>query len=422
MQKELRLKLEYVAIDSIVPYVSNTRIHSSEQIEQIKASIVEFGMCTPIGIHNNTIVYGHGRYESLKQLDYDEIPIIDLSHLTDAQRRGLIIADNKIGDNSEFDEDLLKIEIEGLMDDDFNIDLLGFDMDELDDLGIDFDDDSLVLDEDKADEVPELVDEPCIKRGDLIELGMNFQHRVLCENSSNEDVVGDLMNGSEVDLVITDPPYLLETKGGCNGSIGKGLEKQGNNIEFISDFNPMQFLETLPKVFKKNIVNAYVFCNKELLPDYLMWAKENKISFNPLIWKKPNAIPIGGSHRPDIEFLLLFRKSATWNGNLKDVSYLRVIEEKRDSGLHPTMKPVSILENQMLISSNVNDIVMDFFGGSGSTMIACENLNRQCRMIELSEQYAQVIIQRYCDYTSIDTIKINGKEVSWSQYKEDNTK
>ena len=147
--KELRLELKYVAIGSIVPYVSNTRIHSAEQIEQIKSSIVEFGMCTPIGIHNNTIVYGHGRYESLKQLNYEEIPTIDLSHLSDAQRRGLIIADNKIGDNSEFDLDLLKVEIEGLMVDDFNIDLLGFSMEELEDLDINFGEPDMTLDEDR---------------------------------------------------------------------------------------------------------------------------------------------------------------------------------------------------------------------------------------------------------------------------------
>jgi ParB-like chromosome segregation protein Spo0J len=198
--KELRLELKYVAIGSIVPYVSNTRLHSDEQIEQIKASIVEFGMCTPIGIHSNTIVYGHGRYESLKQLNYEEIPTIDLSHLSDAQRRGLIIADNKIGDNSEFDLDLLKVEIEGLMVDDFNIDLLGFSMEELEDLDINFGEPEMPLDESKADDVPELVENPVIKLGDLIELGHNYQHRLLCGDSTSEDDVKRLMDGKKADM------------------------------------------------------------------------------------------------------------------------------------------------------------------------------------------------------------------------------
>ena len=421
LNKDLKLEIIYKPIGSILGYVNNTRVHPQDQIDQIKSSISEFGMCTPIGIHDNSIVYGHGRHEALKQLGYEEIPTLDLSHLTDAQRKAFIIADNKIGDNSTWDEELLKIEIEGLYAEGFDIDLLGFSLDELDDLGVDFDGDGIELDEDKADDVPELVENPCIKLGDLIELGHNYQHRLLCGNSTENVNIEKVMDGKKAVMVFTDPPYLIQTKGGEKGAIGASLGKQGKEIEFIADFNPMEFLKAVPSVFEKNCFNAYIFCNKDLLPDYLMWAKENKISFNPLVWKKPSAIPIGGSHRPDIEFLLLFRKSAKWNGALKDVSYSRVIEESRETGLHPTMKPVPLIENQMLISSDRNDIILDFFGGSGSTMIACENLSRNCRMIELLEGYAQVIIQRYCDYTSNPMIKINGKEVDWYEYKEEQT-
>ena len=139
MLKDLKLEIVYKPIGSIIGYVNNTRVHPQSQIDQIKSSIVEFGMCTPIGIHNNTIVYGHGRHEALKQLGYEEVPTLDLSHLTDAQRKAFIIADNKIGDNSTFDEELLKIEIEALQDMDFNIDLLGFNMDELLEMDIDLD-------------------------------------------------------------------------------------------------------------------------------------------------------------------------------------------------------------------------------------------------------------------------------------------
>jgi DNA modification methylase len=411
------MKIIYKNIEELIPYVNNTRTHSEEQVQQIASSIKEFGFTNPVLIdEQGGLIAGHGRIMGAKKLNMQEVPTITLSGLSEAQIKAYIIADNKLALNAGWDEELLKVEIEALQDMDFDIDLLGFSDDELGDLEIGLED--LDLDEDKADEVPEVEENPVIKLGDLIELGHNYQHRLMCGSSSNEDNIGDLLNGSQVDLVITDPPYLLETKGGRKGSIGKGLEKQGEDIEFISDFNPIDFLKILPNVFEKNIVNAYVFCNKELLLDYLMWAKENKISFNPLIWKKPNAIPIGGSHRPDIEFMLLFRKSAKWNRNLKDVSYSRVIESARDIGLHPTMKPVGILENQMLISSNKDDIVLDFFGGSGSTMIACENLRRECRMIELSEKYAQVIIQRYVDYTSNPMIKINGVEYDWHEYKD----
>ncbi len=136
MLKDLKLEIIYKPIGDILGYVNNTRVHPQEQVDQIKSSIAEFGMCTPIGIHNNSIVYGHGRHEALKQLGYEEVPTLDLSHLTDAQRKAFIIADNKIGDNSTWDEELLKVEIEELQEMDFNIDLLGFDIDELKDLDI----------------------------------------------------------------------------------------------------------------------------------------------------------------------------------------------------------------------------------------------------------------------------------------------
>jgi len=136
-----------------------------------------------------------------------------------------------------------------------------------------------------------------------------------------------------------------------------------------------------------------------LLPDYLVWARDNKISFNVLIWKKPNAIPIGDSHRPDIEYLLLFRKSAIWNNGIKGVNYSRCLEYGREKGLHPTMKPVALLENEIYISSNTQSIVLDFFGGSGSTLIACEKTNRHARLIELDPKYCDVIVKRWEDFT-----------------------
>ena len=400
----------------LIPYVNNTRTHSDEQVQQIASSIKEFGFTNPLLIdEQDGIIAGHGRLMGAKLLNMDEVPCIVLSGLSEAQRKAYVIADNKLALNAGWDEELLALEMQSLHDMGFDLDLVGFSMEELEEMDINLEGElEAIIDESKADDVPEVVENPVIKLGDLIELG---NHRLLCGDSTKEEDVKRLMDGKKADMVFTDPPYLIQVEGGCVGSIAKGLRKQEKDIKFIADFNPLDFLKVFPMVFEKNQFNAYVFCNKELLPDYLNWAKENKISFNPLIWKKPSAIPIGGSHRPDIEFLLLFRKSAKWNGALKDVSYSRVIEEGRETGLHPTMKPIALIENQMKISSDVNDLIMDFFGGSGSTMVACENLDRKCRIIELSEQYAQVIIQRWCDYTSIDTIKINGKEVSWNDYK-----
>lgn len=244
---------------------------------------------------------------------------------------------------------------------------------------------------------------PRVKRGEIWKLG---EQRLMCGDSTNRYDVEKLMDGSVADLVFTDPPYQLETKGGCKGEIGKALKKQGADIEFISDFNPDNFLKTLLGVFEKNTINAYIFCNKNLLPNYLNFAVKNKISYNVLVWKKPNAIPIGDSHRPDIEYLVLFRKNAIWNNSLPNVNYSRCLEYGRETGLHPTMKPIPLIGNGLKISSNESSIIVDFFGGSGSTLIACEQLNRKCYMMELSEHYCDVIINRWETLTGHKAVKI----------------
>ena len=137
----------------------------------------------------------------------------------------------------------------------------------------------------------------------------------------------------------------------------------------------------------------------KLLPQYLDWAVDNKYSFNVLVWKKPNPIPIGDSHRPDIEYLLLFRKNAIWNNGLKDVDYSRCLEYGRENGLHPTMKPVELICNEIKISSKKDSSVVDLFGGSGSTLIACEKTNRKCYISELDPKYCDVILKRWEEYT-----------------------
>jgi DNA modification methylase len=257
-------------------------------------------------------------------------------------------------------------------------------------------------------EVPEGGIETDIVIGDLFEIG---EHRLLCGDSTDSDAVARLMNGEKADMVFTDPPYKIETTGGDKGIIGESLKKQGKDIEFISDFNPFDFLNTMPLVFENKKMNAYVFCNKDLLPDYLLWAKEIGYSFNVLIWKKPNAIPIRDSHRPDIEYLLLFRKSAIWNYGLKDVNYSRCLEYGRESGLHPTMKPIELIANEMKISSNENSLIFDFFLGSGSTIVAAHQLKRKCYGMELEPKYCAVIIDRMRKLDSSLIIKRNGMEL-----------
>jgi len=376
---------------------NNPRVIKDHKFEKLKKSISEFPKMMelrPMVINEDNIVLGGNmRLKALKDLGYKEVPeewVKRASDLTEEETRRFIIADN-VG-FGEHDWEMLANEWNTEELEDWGLE--GFPFEEVTELEAEEDDytepDNIQVD---------------VVLGDLIEIG---EHRLLCGDSTNSDQVAKLMNGHKADMVFTDPPYKIETEGGCKGSIGQGLKKQGDSIEFISNFEPTEFLQVLPLIFHKNKLNAYIFCNKELLPDYLVWARDSGYSFNVLIWKKPNAIPIGDSHRPDIEYLLLFRKSAIWNNGLKDVNYSRCLEFGRESGIHPTMKPIELIANEMKISSNENSLVFDFFLGSGSTMVASHQLKRKCYGMELDPKYCQVIIDRMSKLDPSLEVKING--------------
>ena len=385
--------MQIAAIGSIIPNPTNPRIIKDDKFKKLVNSIQEFPQMLelrPIVVDSNMVVLGGNmRLKACLAAGLKEVPIIVADQLTDEQKGEFIIKDN-VG-FGEWDWDLLANE---------------WDVEALTDWGLELPfDNTPVLEAEEDDYKAPSEIKTDIVIGDLIEIG---HHRLLCGDSTDSDAVARLMNGEKADMVFTDPPYKLETNGGANGDIGKALRKQGGDIEFISDFNPSDFLQVLPIVFGKNM-NAYIFCNNELLPEYLLWAKEAGYSFNVLIWKKPNAIPINSAHRPDIEYILLFRKSSIWNYGLKDVNYSRCLEYGRQKGLHPTMKPVELIANEMQISSNKGSLVFDFFLGSGSTMVAAHQLNRKCYGMELDPKYCQVIIDRMHKLDPSLEIKINGK-------------
>lgn len=391
--------IENLKISQLKTYDKNARTHPKKQIDLLAKNIQRFGFTVPVLVDkNNEIIAGHGRILAMKQLKEDEVPCVRLENLSEEEVKALRLADNQLGLMSDWDMDLVIDELKGL--DSELLDLTGFDKD-------------LIIEPDEADDiVPDVPEEPQSKLGDLYELG---NHRVLCGDSTKLEDVERLMDGKKADMVFTDPPYKIQTEGGTRSDISKSLQKQGKSIEFIADFDPADFLNTLPLFFDGSM-NAYVFCNKELLPDYLVWARDCGYSFNVLVWKKPNAIPIGDSHRPDIEYLLLFRKNAIWNNGLSSiVNYSRLIESPRETGLHPTMKPVGIITNQLLISSHYGSVVVDAFLGSGSTLIASEKTGRICYGMELDCRYTDVIVQRYVDYTGNNKIKKNGEEIIWKK-------
>jgi DNA modification methylase len=387
-------KIETRLVADLIPYAANSRTHSDAQVAQIAASIKEFGWTNPILVSDkNDIIAGHGRILAARKLGMEEVPAIILDHLTKAQQRALVIADNQLALNAGWDMDMLKAEIEDLNLENFDINLLGFDEKFLDGL-MEPEPTEGLTDEDAIPEVPET---PKTVLGDVWVLG---NHRLMCGDSTSVDAVEKLIDGRKADMVFTDPPYRMDATGGSNQPIGRAAAKLGEAIAHLCEFDPVAFLAGLPLVFPKNKMNAYIFCNKDLVPDYLNWGVQNGYAFNILFWKKPNAIPLGGQYRPDMEYLLVFRKSAIWNNAISGVSYSKLLEHGRENSTpHPTMKPVAMIENQLLIASNAKSLVVDFFGGSGSTLIACEKTGRDCAMIELDPKYCDVIIKRWQDFT-----------------------
>ncbi len=384
--------IEIKKISELTPAPYNPRESTEKQESQLKQSLKKFGVVEPIIYNKQTgyIVGGHFRVRELQKLGYTEIEcvIVDLS---EEDEKELNIRLNANTGQWDWDELANNFELEDLNDWGLEVPNMKHELEaEEDDFDVD------------ADGI-----ETDIVLGDLFEIG---EHRLLCGDSTDSDAVARLMDGQKADMVFTDPPYKIETDGGAKGDIGKALRKQGKDIEFIAEFNPLEFLQILPLVFDKNM-NAYIFCNNELLPDYLIWARDAGYSFNVLIWKKPNAIPINSAHRPDIEYILLFRKSSIWNYGLQDVNYSRCLEFARESGLHPTMKPIELIANEMKISSHANSLVFDFFLGSGSTMVASHQLKRKCYGMELDPKYCQVIIDRMKKLDPTIKIKRNGVEL-----------
>ncbi len=380
-------------VSDLIPYANNSRTHTEHQVSQVAASIKEFGFLNPVIINSdNMIIAGHCRFQAAIRLKLIELPCVLVEHLSPLQVKAYIIADNKLAENAGWDEDLLRIELALLQEQDFNLDLIGFDQDELDALlG------QIEIDLKDADEIPETPVEAITKLGDLWLLG---DHRLLCGDSTDHENIKRILDGNNIDLVFTDPPYRMDVEGGINQFVGKAAAKLGEAIKHLCDFDPVKFLDAIPTVFDKKM-NSYIFCNKDLVPDYLNWAIKNNYFFNILFWKKPTAIPLGKQHRPDVEYLLVFRKKAHWNDGLKDVNYSKCLEYGREKGLHPTMKPVEMIVNEIKISSPTKGLVFDFFGGSGSTLIACEKSQRKCYMMELQPEYCDVIVKRWENLTGL---------------------
>jgi DNA modification methylase len=377
------MKIETLQIKDLTPDPTNARQHDEKNLKAIQGSLKEFGQRKPIVItEDGVIVAGNGTVEAAKRLGWLKIDAVKVpSDWTADQIKAFALADNRTAELAAWSPEVLAAQLVELEAAGFEIEEFGFEKIE-------------VAEEPRGvveDEVPESAPQRS-SLGDVWQLG---NHRLMVGDCFNAEAIEKLMNGQKAELVFTDPPYRQASSGGKNGLVGKAINRVTDSISEMIDFEPKGFLETLPSYFP-NKMNTFIFCNKDLIPDYLNWAIEKKYSFNLLFWKKPNALPLADSHRPDVEYLIFIRKNAVWNNSLPNVSYSKLLEFGREnSTTHPTMKPVALLANQIFISSNKNGIVVDPFLGSGSTLIACEQTDRTCYGMELDPKYCDVIIARW---------------------------
>lgn len=403
------IKVEKRKVADLIPFARNSRTHSDEQIAQIAASIREFGWTNPILIDGkNTIIAGHGRLAAARKLDLAEVPAIVLDHLDEAQKRALVIADNKLALNAGWDMDLLSSELAGLGEEGFDLSLLGFNEDELANLLAEKTEG--LVDEDA---VPELPEQPKTVLGDVWILG---NHRVMCGDSTSIDAVEKLMDGVKADMVFTDPPYGVSFVG-LRGSMYTNGKKSGkDSAEMIKadDFRG----EDLANLFAESLVCA-VSVTKDGAAFYIFFginrAEETTSGVdvagleirNWLIWDKGNVgfHAMNAQYKPNYEAFLYCHKqkhSPVWYGANNEQTLWRHTVERE--GLHPTMKPVALIEHALTNSSKGQDVVLDLFGGSGSTLIACEKTNRHARLMELDPKYCDVIIKRWQDFTGQEAI------------------
>ena len=372
------MEIVYKKINELKPYENNSRTHDEIQIKQICESIKEYGWTNPILIdEKGMIIAGHGRVEAGKKLDIKEVPCIVLSGLTEAQKKAYVIADNKMALNAGWNEELLKTELENLKELDFDLELTGFNIDELDELFKQDEEEQEIVEDDFDIEPPE---EPKAKLGDIYQLG---NHRLMCGDSTSEEDVAKLMNGVKADMVFTDPPYNIAYSG----------VKDKRTIE-NDKMNDEDFVDFLEKSIMK-CDTAYVCCSWQY--EHLFKKAMTNIGMAPkamIIWNKVNPAQHLDKYFKQHEIIFYYGKfggEKTIRGDIWEC-------KRQKNTVHPTMKPIELIA-MALRDNKDKEIVYDGFGGSGSTLIACEQLNRKCYMMELDPHYIDVIIKRWEEFT-----------------------
>jgi DNA modification methylase len=386
-------KIEVIGIEKLIPYAKNSRTHSDEQVAQIAASIKEFGFNNPVLIDkDDVIIAGHGRVMAARKCGLMEVPCIRLGHLTETQRKAYVIADNRLALNAGWDNELLTIELNELLADDFALDILGFNSDELKALLDPVTPTEGLTDEDAVPETPE---EPKTKPGDIYRLG---RHRLMCGDSTSIDALEKLCDGQLVDMWLTDPPYNVAYEGKTKDALTIKNDSMGDDQ------------------FRQFLRDSYTAADMVMKPGavfYIWHADSEGYNFRGaakdagwtvrqcLIWKKSTMVMGRQDYHWKHEPCLYGWKDGAghlWAADRKQTTILEFDKPSRN-GEHPTMKPVGLFEYQMLNNTKGGDIVLDSFGGSGTTLIAAEKNGRFARIMELDPKYCDVIVKRWEDFT-----------------------
>ena len=384
-------QMTLVEIDKLIPYINNARTHSKEQINKLRSSLREFGFINPVIIGRDYgIIAGHGRVMAAREEGISEVPCVFVDHLTEAQKKAYIIADNRMALDAGWDEELLRVEIEALQAEAFDISLTGFGDDELSDL---FGKDEDAIEDDDYDLTAALEKAAFVEKGDVWVVG---RHRLVCGDATSAEDVALLMDGKKANLIVTDPPY------GVSFKSNSGLTIKNDSMK------DEEFYNFLHKSFENMVAHlesggsAYVFhADTEGLTFRKAFIDAGFHLAGVCIWSK-NSLVLGRSdyqwqHEP-VLYGFLKNGKHRWYSDRKQTTIWNFNKPKRNEN-HPTSKPLDLLSYPIRNSSQENAIVIDTFGGSGSTLMACEQTNRICFTMELDEKYASVILRRYVEDT-----------------------
>lgn len=379
--------MELVATSELVPYARNARTHNEAQVNKLRASLREFGFINPVIIdRDKNVIAGHGRIQAALAEGIEEVPCVYADHLTDAQKKAYILADNRMALDAGWDEEMLKVEIEALQAEAFDVSLTGFDESELADLFAT----ETEAEEDSFDVASELERAPVTRRGDVWTLG---RHRLMCGDATDAADMEALMGEVKANLVVTDPPYNVNYEGSAGTIMNDNMDGDAFSAFLLAAF-------TNSAAHMADDASIYVFhADTEGLAFRRAFADAGFYLSGTCIWKKQSLVlgrsPYQWQHEP---CLFGWKAGGThkWYSDRKQTTIWE-FDKPRRNGDHPTMKPVALIAYPIKNSTSANAVVLDPFGGSGSTLVACEQTDRSCRTMELDEKFCDVIVKRYAE-------------------------